>query len=136
MYKTGLVVYYKHITIAWEYDHSPAKFLRTLGLHVFCQTGVHKFISSSYRSHRMHFSMLVLPGSSLFSPSKRETLLKDIQTSCPRICSVDAIYIHLANCASKSAETELSNLPSPSRKSLDRLLDYGNDNKLPGTIEA
>ncbi|KIM75686.1 hypothetical protein PILCRDRAFT_826988 [Piloderma croceum F 1598] len=80
--------------------------------------------------------MLVLPGSSLFSASKRETLLKDIQTSCPKVCSVDAIYIHLVHCASKPAETELSNLASPSRQSLDRLLDYGNDNKLPGTIEA
>ena len=80
--------------------------------------------------------MLVLPGSSLFSASKRETLLKDIQTSCPKIRSFDAIYIHLVNCASKSAEIELSNLASPSRQSLDCLLDYGNDHKLPGTIEA
>src|ERR1700683_1824843 len=80
--------------------------------------------------------MLILPGSSLFSVSKRDTLLKDIQASCPKISLVDAIYIHLVDCASKSAESDMSNSNSPSRKCLDRLLDYGNHDILPWATEA
>ena len=63
-------------------------------------------------------------------------MLKVIQTAWPNVSSVDAMYIHLVHCTSKPAEAELSNLASPSRKSLDRLLDYGDDHKLSGTIEA
>ena len=83
-----------------------------------------------------YIRMLVLPGSSLFSPSKREILLQDMRLKCPKIVSVDAVYIHLVKCTSKSSEADLSDASSSSRKSLDRLLDYGDYVKLPGTTTA
>lgn len=80
--------------------------------------------------------MLVLPGSSLFSPARREILQRDIQSRCSKILSIDGVYIHLVNGTSKHSEATLSISTSPSRKALDRLLDYGDDVKLPGTTRA
>ncbi|KAI0820055.1 phosphoribosylformylglycinamidin [Trametes gibbosa] len=77
--------------------------------------------------------MLVLPGSSSLSPSKRDTLLKTIKGVVPQITSVDAVYIHLVACPSASAEEELSNPQSSFRGILDRLLEYGDHIELPGT---
>ena len=83
----------------------------------------------------MYFRMLILPGSSSLSVSKRETLLKAIQTLCPQVSSVDAIYMHLVKCMSKSGD-DILDPTSRSRRCLDHLLDYGNDDKLPQTTES
>ncbi|KZP26547.1 phosphoribosylformylglycinamidin [Athelia psychrophila] len=80
--------------------------------------------------------MLVLPGSSSLSPSRRETLLQDIRSKCPKITAIDAIYIHLADCASEEQEKELADSSSAPRQSLDRLLAYGDSFELPGTTHA
>ncbi|KAL6300069.1 CobB/CobQ-like glutamine amidotransferase domain-containing protein [Sparassis latifolia] len=80
--------------------------------------------------------MLVLPGYSYLSRTKRDTLLKNIQRDCPNILLVDAVYLHLVACCSPAVEQELAEPTSPERKILDRLLDYGDDIRLPGTTEA
>ncbi|KAH7923141.1 phosphoribosylformylglycinamidin [Leucogyrophana mollusca] len=80
--------------------------------------------------------MLVLPGSSALSVSKRQTLLLKAQTICSDITSIDAVCIHLIKCTSNAAESDLADPESSHRKSLDRLLDYGDDIKLPGTAKA
>ncbi|KAI0088080.1 phosphoribosylformylglycinamidin [Irpex rosettiformis] len=80
--------------------------------------------------------MLVLFGSSYLSQTKRNILLKQIQALCPAIASVDTNFVHLVSCKTEVAEAELSNRSSISRKILDRLLDYGDDDTLPGTAEA
>ncbi|KAI0630082.1 phosphoribosylformylglycinamidin [Trametes polyzona] len=80
--------------------------------------------------------MLVLEGSSSLSQSKRAVLLKTIQKTVPQISSVDAVYVHLVACRSPSAEEELGKPDSPSRRVLDRLLEYGDHVELPGTAAA
>ncbi|OCH89042.1 phosphoribosylformylglycinamidin [Obba rivulosa] len=80
--------------------------------------------------------MLVLTGSSFLSESKRGTLLRNIQEKCPKITSVDAVYVHLVACRSAAAEEELSKPESPYRQILDRLLAYGDDISLPSTADA
>ncbi|KAH9859131.1 phosphoribosylformylglycinamidin [Lenzites betulinus] len=80
--------------------------------------------------------MLVLPGSSALSPSKRDVLLKAIQDILPQVTSVDAVYIHLIGCRSAPAEEELSKPDSPFRNILDSLLEYGDHIELPGTTAA
>ncbi|KAI0061618.1 phosphoribosylformylglycinamidin [Artomyces pyxidatus] len=77
--------------------------------------------------------MLLLPGSSAYSLSKREILLHEIRKRCRSVVSIDAVYIHLVSCASEPTEKELSQLDSPSRVALDRLLAYGDDIKLADT---
>ncbi|KAF7980358.1 hypothetical protein HWV62_38805 [Athelia sp. TMB] len=80
--------------------------------------------------------MIVLPGSSSLSPSRREILLRDIRSKCPKITAIDAVYIHLVDCASESQEEELGKLSSASRQALDHLLDYGDNFKQSGTAQA
>ncbi|KAK0461429.1 CobB/CobQ-like glutamine amidotransferase domain-containing protein [Desarmillaria tabescens] len=77
--------------------------------------------------------MLVLFGSSSISVQKRDILLRAIQAIVPTIVSVDAVWLHIVKCRSKSAESELSDLQSPSRKNLDHLLTYGDNIQLAGT---
>ncbi|CAL1706048.1 unnamed protein product [Somion occarium] len=80
--------------------------------------------------------MLTLFGSSALSQSKRNILLKSIQTACPHVLSVDALYVHLVASRSSSAETTLSDVNSAQRKVLDRLLSYGDDIRLPETTST
>ncbi|KAI0330977.1 phosphoribosylformylglycinamidin [Cubamyces sp. BRFM 1775] len=80
--------------------------------------------------------MLVLPGSSSISQSKREVLLKNVQKAFPGISSVDAVYLHLVASKSSLAEEELTQPESPFRRILDRLLEYGDHVQLPGTASA
>ncbi|KAI0321557.1 CobB/CobQ-like glutamine amidotransferase domain-containing protein [Amylostereum chailletii] len=80
--------------------------------------------------------MLVLYGSSVFSRTKRDALLKDINSLCPSIASLDAVYLHLVNAKSDRAQDELSIRDSATRTILDRLLAYGDDAKLVGTEDA
>ncbi|KAI0665882.1 phosphoribosylformylglycinamidin [Trametes maxima] len=80
--------------------------------------------------------MLVLPGSSSLSQTKRDVLLKNIQKGHPHIASVDAVHLHLVACRSTSTEEELGNPNSPYRAILDRLLEYGDHIHLAGTATA
>lgn len=80
--------------------------------------------------------MLVLPGNSSLSVSKRKGILTAIQAICPSVESIDAIYIHLIKCCSAEAEAILLNRNSTHRKLLDALLEYGDDFCLPGTKDA
>jgi phosphoribosylformylglycinamidine synthase len=80
--------------------------------------------------------MLLLYGSSLLSATKRETLLQHVQARCADIASIDASYVHLVACKSESAEAELQDTGSTPRRVLERLLDYGDDIRLPSTADA
>ena len=80
--------------------------------------------------------MLILPGCSALSAAKRGALLAQIRNTLPTIVSVDAIHIHLVHSVNKDAEAELLRPDSPSRRTLDRLLSYGDDIALPGTRSA
>lgn len=80
--------------------------------------------------------MLILPGSPSISQPKRQYLLRNIQKSCPKILSVDPVWIHLVHCRSSKLEEELSDPTSTFKKSLDRLLAYGDDVRSAGTAEA
>ncbi|KAH9168261.1 phosphoribosylformylglycinamidine synthase [Lactarius sanguifluus] len=81
----------------------------------------------------MSTGMLLLPGSSALSVAKRSALLVQIRQQVSAIISVDAIYIHLVHSISEDAETELLQLDSPPRRTLDRLLSYGDDVSFPDT---
>jgi phosphoribosylformylglycinamidine synthase len=80
--------------------------------------------------------MLILPGSSAISKPKREALLRDVQVRCPKIISVDAVWIHLVKCKSITHEEELTDKLSTPRKTLDRLLAYGDTIQLATTVDA
>lgn len=80
--------------------------------------------------------MLILPGPSAITQTKRRTLLRDIQRTRPDVESIDAIYIHLVKCLHRAADEELGLATSPSKRSLDLLLDYGDHTHLSGTSEA
>ena len=80
--------------------------------------------------------MLTLPGSSSISNPKREALLRSIQKSCPKIISVDAVWVHLIHCRSSKLEEELLDPASAFKTWLDCLLAYGDDIRLDGTTEA
>ncbi|EPQ56855.1 phosphoribosylformylglycinamidin [Gloeophyllum trabeum ATCC 11539] len=69
--------------------------------------------------------MLSILGSSAVSPSRRDTLLEAVQKFCPRINSLDAVYVHLVDSTSPEAEAELASPDSAARKILDQLLNYG-----------
>jgi phosphoribosylformylglycinamidine synthase len=72
--------------------------------------------------------MPVLPGSSVLSATKRDVLLRDIRARHSGVTSVDAFYLHYVD-----AVGELS---SSDHNTLQRLLDYGDDVRLPGSLEA
>ncbi|KAF8807873.1 phosphoribosylformylglycinamidin [Phlegmacium glaucopus] len=80
--------------------------------------------------------MLTLAGSSSISKPKRQTLSRNIQKSCPKILSVDAVWVHLIHCRSSTLEEELSDPTSTFKLLLDRLLAYGDDVRSDGTAEA
>src|SRR6266702_1581883 len=77
--------------------------------------------------------MLLLPGSSALSAAKRSALLAQICQRVPAVISIDAIYIHLVHTISEDAETELLRLDSAPRRTLDRLLSYGDEISFPET---
>ena len=80
--------------------------------------------------------MLILPGSSSISEPKIQNLLRNIQKSCPKIISVDPIWIHLIHCKSSKLEEELLDPTLTFKKFLDRLLAYGEDARPDDTAEA
>ncbi|KAF8223861.1 phosphoribosylformylglycinamidin [Tricholoma matsutake] len=79
--------------------------------------------------------MFIVPGSSSISPPKRDALLTHIQSKCPRVTSVDAVWIHLIRCISHEAELEIADVSSSAGETLDRLLTYGDNTTLEGTAE-
>jgi len=78
-------------------------------------------------------AMLVLPGSSALSPSRRKLLLQAFQSEIYTVTSIDAVHLHLVNHTSTESETLLSSEKSPERVTLDALLAYGDDDRLAGT---
>ncbi|KAI6121795.1 PurM, N-terminal-like protein [Pisolithus sp. B1] len=80
--------------------------------------------------------MLILLGPSAITQTKRQTLLRDVQRIRNDVESIDAIYIHLVKCLHQGANEELRLATSPTKRSLDLLLDYGDHTHLPGTSEA
>ncbi|KAH9949075.1 CobB/CobQ-like glutamine amidotransferase domain-containing protein [Amylocystis lapponica] len=82
--------------------------------------------------------MLVYYGSSYLSPTRRDVLLRNIQQRCPKIVSVDAVYVHLVDPIVKrpGEEPEVIRADSPSYQVLKQLLAYGDNYMLPGTPEA
>ncbi|KAF8907966.1 CobB/CobQ-like glutamine amidotransferase domain-containing protein [Gymnopilus junonius] len=80
--------------------------------------------------------MLLLSGSSSISRPKLDPITRDIRKRCPKINTVDAVWIHLVQCRSTDREEELQSATSPFRILLDRLLAYGDDTTLPGTSDA
>jgi len=80
--------------------------------------------------------MLLLPGFSSISTFKREALLRDIQSICPRISSVDAIWVHLVQSKSSEREKELEDTSGILNPSLNRLLTYGDNIAYEGTSAA
>ncbi|KIJ68095.1 hypothetical protein HYDPIDRAFT_148385 [Hydnomerulius pinastri MD-312] len=80
--------------------------------------------------------MLVLPGSSALTATKRQTLLGNIQAKCQDVESVDAIFIHLVKCRMDGFEGEFQKADSSLMQSLQVLLDYGDHVQLPGTSEG
>lgn len=80
--------------------------------------------------------MLVLPGCSAISSTKRQAVLLKIQQIWPEIQSVDAVYVHLVKCQSIDAEKVLGTPGSNQRRILDALLDYGDDVSFASTRES
>ncbi|TFK20746.1 phosphoribosylformylglycinamidin [Coprinopsis marcescibilis] len=80
--------------------------------------------------------MLVLPGKSSISAPRRRSLLNEIQKQCSRVTSVDAVWIHLVKLSPNENAKELEDPTSTARTTLERLLNYGDDISLPGSLEA
>ncbi|WWD19546.1 phosphoribosylformylglycinamidine synthase [Kwoniella shandongensis] len=77
--------------------------------------------------------MLVLPGSSSITPSRRTTLLKLFQAEIPSITSIDAVHLHLVNPASSDSSALLADDKSKERAILNSLLAYGDYDQLDTT---
>ncbi|WVN84911.1 phosphoribosylformylglycinamidine synthase [Cryptococcus depauperatus CBS 7841] len=77
--------------------------------------------------------MIVLPGSSAITASRRDTLLQFFQTAIPSITSVDAVHLHLVSPTDEAAVNVLTNTSSPEREILDALLTYGDNDQLRST---
>jgi phosphoribosylformylglycinamidine synthase len=80
--------------------------------------------------------MIVLYGSSVFFPNRRDALLADLKTVLPSIVSIDVVHTHLISCISDKAEAELNVLESKPRYILDHLLAYGDDFSLSSSGSA
>ncbi|WWD03565.1 phosphoribosylformylglycinamidine synthase [Kwoniella europaea PYCC6329] len=77
--------------------------------------------------------MLVLPGSSAITASRRNVLLKAFQAHIPAITSVDAVHLHLVNPTSDESAALLSDEKSNERAILNSLLAYGDYEQLEST---
>lgn len=75
--------------------------------------------------------MLVLTGSSAITPTRRAALLKALQGAAPGITSVDAVHLHLVDATSPQTAQDLAS--GAEREILDRLLAYGDDERLEST---
>lgn len=77
--------------------------------------------------------MIVIPGSSAITPSRRNVLLMAFQAAIPSVTSVDAVHLHLVNAVSAASEDVLGDSGSKERAILNALLAYGDDERLPTT---
>lgn len=77
--------------------------------------------------------MLVLSGSSAITPVKRDVLLATFQAALPTLTSIDAIHLHLIQPTSDAASVLLNDTNSVERQTLDKLLTYGDDERLEST---
>ncbi|WVF73012.1 phosphoribosylformylglycinamidine synthase [Kwoniella sp. CBS 6097] len=77
--------------------------------------------------------MLVLPGSSAITTSRRNVLLKAFQAQVPAITSIDAVHLHLVNPTSDESSTLLADEKSDERAILNSLLAYGDYDQLEHT---
>ncbi|KAL7418373.1 phosphoribosylformylglycinamidine synthase [Cryptotrichosporon argae] len=77
--------------------------------------------------------MLVLAGSSALTPTRRSTLLAQLQAAHPSITSLDAVHLHLVNATSDASALLLASPTSGERAILDKLLAYGDDERLEST---
>lgn len=80
--------------------------------------------------------MLVIPGSSALSKSKRKATLASVQSACTSILSIDAIFIHLVSCTTSDSEATLNQPNNRARAVLEALLDYGDEFTYPHTREV
>ncbi|KAJ9114996.1 hypothetical protein QFC22_005324 [Naganishia vaughanmartiniae] len=71
--------------------------------------------------------MLLLPGQSSTTPTKRAVLLSTLQSLLPTTTSVDAIYLHLVQPSSRESLANLADKKTEERLILDKLLTYGDD---------
>jgi phosphoribosylformylglycinamidine synthase len=72
--------------------------------------------------------MHILPGTSVYSDTKRDALLGDIKSRSFRVVSVDAFYVHFVQ--------TVGDLTPSHSAILQRLLAYGDDLRLPGSLIA
>jgi phosphoribosylformylglycinamidine synthase len=72
--------------------------------------------------------MPIIPGSSAFSATKRDVLLKDIQARHGSVVSIDAFHLHFVDVTDE--------LSTSDDGTLRRLLDYGDNIRLAGSIAA
>jgi phosphoribosylformylglycinamidine synthase len=77
--------------------------------------------------------MLIVPGSSAITVTKRAILLSEFQASVSQITSIDAIHLHLVQPDSESSLALLSDTSSKERSILNALLAYGDDERLDDT---
>ncbi|BEI80268.1 hypothetical protein CcaverHIS002_0107970 [Cutaneotrichosporon cavernicola] len=77
--------------------------------------------------------MLVLPGSSAITPTRRTTLLAALQAVLPSVTGLDAVHLHLVNAVSTDAEKVLAEATGEQRRILDTLLAYGDDERQAST---
>ncbi|EIW72263.1 phosphoribosylformylglycinamidine synthase [Tremella mesenterica] len=77
--------------------------------------------------------MLVSPGSSALSATRRSTLLSTFQATLPNLISLDAVHLHLVAATSSEASVALAKDDTPQRKILESLLSYGDDDRLSTT---
>ncbi|GMK54743.1 hypothetical protein CspeluHIS016_0113290 [Cutaneotrichosporon spelunceum] len=77
--------------------------------------------------------MLVLPGSSAITPTRRTTLLAELQAVLPSVTGLDAVHLHLVNAVSADAEKTLVEASGEQRRILDTLLAYGDDERQAST---
>lgn len=80
--------------------------------------------------------MLLIPGCSAISPSRRKSILLSIQRACPFIDTVDAIYLHLVKCVSPEREEAISLKSAKERHILNILLTYGDNHAYDSTYKA
>ncbi|KAJ9103370.1 hypothetical protein QFC19_004469 [Naganishia cerealis] len=77
--------------------------------------------------------MLLLPGRSSTTPTKRAVLLASLQALLPGATSVDSVYLHLVHPSAPASLDKLSATDSEQRVILDKLLTYGDDFLLDST---
>ncbi|KAH6906460.1 phosphoribosylformylglycinamidine synthase [Coprinopsis sp. MPI-PUGE-AT-0042] len=93
-------------------------------------------VQSGSRANINSRTMLVLPGTSSLSEPRRRALLASAQKACPRVKSIDGLWLHLVKAIDEEKQKELADTSSATRAILNRLLAYGDDVSLPTTRPA